>query len=414
MHPASLPLALLLVHPAPAQDYRFPAGDSHYGEFYPTAYKDQGGSTDWACGGITYSGHNGSDFGFGSWGGMDEGRPIVAAAEGTVVATNDGEYDRCSTGDCGGGGGFGNYVQIAHANGRSTYYAHLKQWTVAVATGQYVSCGTHLGYGGSSGNSTGPHVHFEVRESSGGASDPFDGPCSAPPTYWLDQGAYEGLPGVSCQDAGPCSPVATLSCGQTITSANNAGGATQSHTLYGCGEWPTTGPEIAYTFSTPLDEPVTLGLTGMSGDIDLFLLSSAACDGSGAVTCSTNSEVAEESISFNATANVAYTVVVDGYDGISSAFNLSASCVGKVDDPVPEPEDTGESVDDAAGTSTLPGSWTLFDDVGCGSAGSSAETEEGDEPGTRVPLGEVGAGLLIVGATLGLRRSRTRGPLNPR
>lgn len=402
---------ILLAALAMAQEYRFPAGDAHYGAFYPTAYKDQGGSTDWGCGGITYSGHNGSDFGFGSWSGMDEGREIVAAAEGTVVAVNDGEYDRCSTGDCGGGGGFGNYVKIAHADGRSTYYAHLKQWTVAVAVGQYVGCGTHLGYGGSSGNSTGPHVHFEVRESSGSASDPFDGSCSAPPTYWLDQGAYGGLPGGSCQNAGPCTVVATLSCGQTISSANNAGGATQSHSLYGCGEWPTSGPEIAYSFSTPIDEPVTLGLTGMGGDIDLFVLGSAACDGSGAITCSTNSEASEEWLAFNATANVTYTLVVDGYDGIASGFNLSASCVGTVGDPDPEPGDSGgESVPDprptTAPSSPVPGRRTPFAEVGCGAgAGDSGAGGDGGAPGTRVPLDEVGAGLLLLALW---RRSRPR------
>lgn len=407
-------VALALAQLARAQDYRFPAGDAHYSAFYPTAYKDQGGSTDWGCGSITYSGHNGSDFGFGSWGGMDAGRAIVAAAEGTVVGVNDGEYDRCSTGDCGGGGGFGNYVKIAHANGRSTYYAHLKQWTVAVAVGQAVGCGTHLGYGGSSGNSTGPHVHFEVRESSGYASDPFDGSCSAPPTYWLDQGDYGGLPGGTCENAGPCNVVASLACGQTLTSANNASGATQSHALYGCGEWPTSGPEIAYSFSTPLDEPVTLGLTGMSGDIDLFVLGSTVCDGSGAVTCSTNSDATEEWISFNASANVVYTIVVDGYDGIASGFNLSASCVGKVDEP--EPVDTGTSpVDEPrpndTSASPVPGRKTELASLGCGAEGEEeAPPYDGGEPGTKVPLPEAAGGLLLgIGAWAWRRRARRTG-----
>ena len=59
-------LLFLLCLPATAlaQDYRFPAGDEHYGYFYPTAYMDEGGA-DWNCGGIYYSGHQGSDFGVG-------------------------------------------------------------------------------------------------------------------------------------------------------------------------------------------------------------------------------------------------------------------------------------------------------------------------------------------------------------
>ncbi len=425
---------------AQAQDYRFPAGDEHYGYFYPTAYKDAGGA-DWNCGGIYYSGHNGSDFGIGSWGGMDEGRRIVAAADGTVVGTNDGEYDRCSTGDC----GDANYVMIEHANGRRTWYWHLKQWTVAVSTGQYVTCGTHLGYAGSSGNSTGPHIHFEVREPSGYASDPFDGPCSAPPTYWISQGAYDGLPGGSCPYSGPCSQVGTLSCGQTIGSANNAGGATQSHSVYGCGEYPSSGPEIAYAFSTPVDEPVTIGLTGLGADLDMFLLGSAACDGSGAIGCSTNGDAGDESISFNATAGVVYTVVVDGWEGATSGFNLTAQCTGgpsgtdssPAGDSAPDPGDSGDSAApdrdsgdpvsaDSGVNVTLPDGRTLLTDVlgcGCGGAGDGEGTgDDGGLPGQRTGFSEVtgcgvagtrepgaagaaGAALLLAGA-LGLRRRR--------
>ncbi|MCB9794588.1 MAG: peptidoglycan DD-metalloendopeptidase family protein [Alphaproteobacteria bacterium] len=191
-------IALALLTLAAAQQYRAPFSDSHYGYFYPTAYYDHSGR-DWACGSIRYSGHRGNDFGCGSWSGMAAGRGVVAAADGTVVATHDGEFDECSTGTCGGGGGFGNYVAIRHDDGKTTYYGHLKKWTVAVSYGQRVSCGTHLGYAGSSGNSTGPHLHFETRTSSGTAADPFDGSCSSPPSYWVSQGSHGGLPGRTCE-----------------------------------------------------------------------------------------------------------------------------------------------------------------------------------------------------------------------
>jgi len=407
-----LPLALWALA-AQAQDYRFPAGDEHYGYFYPTAYKDNGGA-DWNCGGIYYSGHQGSDFGVGSWAGMDEGRRVVAAADGTVVATNDGEYDRCTTADC----GEANYVILEHANGRRTWYWHLKQWTVAVSAGQYVSCGTHLGYAGSSGNSTGPHLHFEVRESNNVASDPFDGPCSGPPTYWISQGAYGGLPGNSCPWTGPCNPVATLSCGQTLSSANNASGSTTTHSVYGCGAYASSGPEIAYSFSTGVDEPVTIGLTGVGADLDLFLLGSSACDGSGAITCSTNSDTSEEWISFNATAGAVYTVVVDGWEGATSAFHLSAQCVGN---PPPDPEDspTPDSVDSVASSSdsarpepegpSLPGLPVDLRSLGCGGSEEEEEAATGGTlPGRPVPMPEVGCGggaaLLGVGLLFRARR----------
>ena len=90
------------------------------------------------------------------------GATVVAAASGTVVATctscphNWGKYY-----SCGCGGGYGNYVWINHGNGKETVYAHLT--SVAVSTGTYVSAGQYLGTVGSTGHSTGAHLHYETR-----------------------------------------------------------------------------------------------------------------------------------------------------------------------------------------------------------------------------------------------------------
>jgi murein DD-endopeptidase MepM/ murein hydrolase activator NlpD len=62
-------------------------------------------------------------------------------------------------------GGYGNMVMIDHGNGYQTLYAHL--YKVAVACGQSVSQGQTIGYAGSTGNSTGAHLHFEVRYQGG-------------------------------------------------------------------------------------------------------------------------------------------------------------------------------------------------------------------------------------------------------
>ncbi|MCP4803811.1 MAG: M23 family metallopeptidase [Proteobacteria bacterium] len=359
---------------------------------YPTAYKDQGGR-DWACGSIYYSGHNGSDFGGGSWDGMAAGRTIVAAADGVVITTNDGEYDECSTGDCGGGGGYGNYVKIQHADGKYTYYAHLKIWSVAVSEGQSVSCGQTLGEMGSSGYSTGPHLHFEVREASGYQSDPFDGDCSAPPSYWTSQGSHGAIPGTTCENVGPCENVTSLTCGDTWSSANNGSGSTSTHSAYGCEEWTYTGPEIAVAVSTGLSEPVTVAMTGLSADLDLYALGTSSCDGSSCVASSSNPDAESESVTWSASAGSTYTVVVDGYQGATSSFSLSVDCEGLTDPPEdtePPPEDSEPGIVD----STPDRPWT----------------QATEPPGERTPLvsGCSTAPLLGVWwlALLGLRRRR--------
>jgi murein DD-endopeptidase MepM/ murein hydrolase activator NlpD len=172
-----------------------------------TAYFDNGGTRDWSCGSVTYSGHRGTDFApYGRFDAMDDGRDVVAAASGEVVAAHDGEFDRCTTGSCGGGGGFGNYVSVRHADGKVTYYAHLKRGSLRVGVGDRVDCGRVLGQIGSSGNSTGPHVHFEAR-AGGTADDPFGGGgCSGPDSWWIDQRAYRGLPGGECEVTAPPTP----------------------------------------------------------------------------------------------------------------------------------------------------------------------------------------------------------------
>ena len=85
------------------------------------------------------------------------GTPIMASANGTVIIAKSSGYN----------GGYGLYVVIKHSNGTQTLYAHMSR--VNVSIGQYVGQGEIIGAVGSTGRSTGPHVHFEVR----GARNPF-------------------------------------------------------------------------------------------------------------------------------------------------------------------------------------------------------------------------------------------------
>ena len=90
------------------------------------------------------------------------GGSAVASRSGSVVYVNNScTHDYAKSYSCGCGGGYGNYVVIAHDGTYSTLYGHLKYATVSV--GDYVSQGDVIGVIGSTGYSTGAHLHFEVR-----------------------------------------------------------------------------------------------------------------------------------------------------------------------------------------------------------------------------------------------------------
>lgn len=102
--------------------------------------------------------HNGIDIGdAGIYGGA-----VVASRSGTVIiAENYCPHDYGKSDSCGCGGGYGRYVVIDHGDSYSTLYGHLS--AAAVYAGQYVEQGDVIGYVGTTGWSTGPHLHFEIR-----------------------------------------------------------------------------------------------------------------------------------------------------------------------------------------------------------------------------------------------------------
>ncbi|WP_028815252.1 M23 family metallopeptidase [Streptomyces flavidovirens] len=108
-----------------------------------TPYRAAGGS--WSSG---Y--HTGVDFAAAS------GTPVKAVGAGTVVSA-------------GWSGSYGNEVVIKHDDGRYSQYAHLS--SLSVSSGQSVGGGTQIGLSGSTGNSTGPHLHFEIRTGPSYGSD---------------------------------------------------------------------------------------------------------------------------------------------------------------------------------------------------------------------------------------------------
>ncbi|MER5484948.1 LysM peptidoglycan-binding domain-containing M23 family metallopeptidase [Streptomyces sp. NPDC002812] len=135
--------------PAPKAPAKRQAGSTSTGFVAPvgggmsTAYKTAGSM--WSSG---Y--HTGVDFAASS------GTTVKAVGAGTVVSA-------------GWSGSYGNEVVIRHADGKYSQYAHLSQ--LSVSSGQSVTGGQSIGLSGSTGNSTGPHLHFEIRTGPSYGSD---------------------------------------------------------------------------------------------------------------------------------------------------------------------------------------------------------------------------------------------------
>jgi murein DD-endopeptidase MepM/ murein hydrolase activator NlpD len=91
--------------------------------------------------------HSGQDFA------VPTGTQVLAAHDGTVV--------KAGGNGAGDGPAYGNAIVIKHGDGQYSQYAHLSR--IGVKVGQIVKTGQRIGLSGSTGNSTGPHLHFEIR-----------------------------------------------------------------------------------------------------------------------------------------------------------------------------------------------------------------------------------------------------------
>jgi hypothetical protein len=152
---------------------------------------------DYNCGTRTYDtaagyNHAGTDFFLTPfpWRKMSKGQvEIVAAAPGTITLKSDGNADQ----SCAMNGNQWNAVFVQHDDGSSAWYGHMKKLTLtAKAVGERVERGEYLGVVGSSGNSTGPHLHFEVYSSGGALIEPWAGPCNTlnSDSWWEAQLPY--------------------------------------------------------------------------------------------------------------------------------------------------------------------------------------------------------------------------------
>ncbi|MFI6015922.1 M23 family metallopeptidase [Streptomyces sp. NPDC051243] len=110
------------------------------------------------AGGMWQSTHSGQDFA------VPSGTQVVAAHGGTVV--------KAGGNGAGDGPAYGNAIVIKHGNGTFSQYAHLSR--IDVKIGQVVKTGQNIARSGNTGNSSGPHLHFEIRQTPnfGSAVDP--------------------------------------------------------------------------------------------------------------------------------------------------------------------------------------------------------------------------------------------------
>lgn len=227
---------------------------------------------DFRCATNTYDGHQGTDFG------VNCGTPVYAAASGTVIDFYSNCDQPCNPADNRGSdcgkhgiplqhGGFGNHVFIDHGNGWIGIYAHLFHNSIAVGLGQSVSCGTLIGLSGNTGNSSGDHLHFELRS---GASvvDPYAGTCSQPASHWITQTFDSDDAGAVCAVAlstpgasvtptsGPFYPAQQISGAFTVT--NNGSQPVQLDRLTIAGRGPggsTDVQDFSHDTSAPVLQP---------------------------------------------------------------------------------------------------------------------------------------------------------------
>ena len=152
---------------------------------------------DWNCGQRTYDttagyNHRGTDFFLWpwSWRKMDAGEiDIVAAAPGQILGRFDGNFDR----SCGFNNNSWNAIYVQHSDGSFAYYGHMKTGSLtSKLVGDSVAVGEFLGKVGSSGNSTGPHLHFEVHDLASTLIEPWFGPCNSlnAESWWASQRPY--------------------------------------------------------------------------------------------------------------------------------------------------------------------------------------------------------------------------------
>lgn len=187
----------------------------------------------------------------------DNGDPVVASAAGTVVHRGTMA-----------GTGYGNLVVIRHGDGSASYYAHLSRFTVSLH--QSVSQGQQIGNVGSTGGSTGPHLHYEQRTAFRG---------SAVPVVWNGSTVfYYGTRSYTSRNCGSNPYTATQVCGSgySVINSHALGTAGRVYLLYNSGNGNNCVVTLKHanvgtpTFTSAFLEPQGSNRTTDSGNFSYY------------------------------------------------------------------------------------------------------------------------------------------------
>ncbi len=126
-------------------------------------------------------------------------------------------------------------------------------------------------------------------------------------------------PTLTPTESGICEPAEFIACGVSGSGNNSALGSSDQIDWYSCIGWYESGPEYAYGFQPPVSGEVRVSLSGLSDDLDIFVLQ-GSCDADQCI------RYGHESAVFQAMAGETYYLVVDGYRGAVSDYTISVSC----------------------------------------------------------------------------------------
>ena len=167
------------------QRFQSPLEGTFYVDTVITQYTDiepGGNIIDYNDGNLTRNNHLGLNVGPLTFEDMDNDWSVYAAANGVVVSTHDGEFDRNTNFNS---SGQTNFIVIDHGNGWSTQYSNLRSDSVGVALGQTVSAGQEIAMLGASGNADGPALEFNVLHHGRHVETLMNSS-----TFWVDPPAY--------------------------------------------------------------------------------------------------------------------------------------------------------------------------------------------------------------------------------